>query len=109
MTVREKLKKGLPVTGSWIQTGNTVAAEILAGKGFDFMVVDMEHTDSNEKEFCDIARAVKAASASCEPMARLRENDTLAIRRVLDCGAKGVIIPLVNNAESAKKAVAAAK
>lgn len=109
MTVWEKLKKGLPVTGSWIQTGNTVAAEILAGEGFDFMVVDMEHTDSNEKEFCDIARAVKAASASCEPMARLRENDTLAIRRVLDCGAKGVIIPLVNNAESAKKAVAAAK
>lgn len=83
MTVREKLKKGLPVTGSWIQTGNTVAAEILAGTGFDFMVVDMEHTDSNEKEFCDIARAVKAASASCEPMARLRENDTLAIRACL--------------------------
>ena len=46
MTVREKLKKGLPVTGSWIQTGNTVAAEILAGKGFDFMVVDMEQVES---------------------------------------------------------------
>ncbi len=109
MTVRERIKKGFPVTGSWIQTGNTVAAEILAGQGFDFMVVDMEHTDSGEKEFCDIARAVSAASARCEPMARLRENDTLAIRRVLDCGAKGVIIPLVNDAEGAKKAVAAAK
>ena len=103
MTVRERIKKGFPVTGSWIQTGNTVAAEILAGQGFDFMVVDMEHTDRGEKEFCDIARAVSAASARCEPMARLRENDTLAIRRVLDCGAKGVIIPLVNDAEGAKK------
>ena len=54
MTVRERIKKGFPVTGSWIQTGNTVAAEILAGQGFDFMVVDMEHTDSGEKEFCDM-------------------------------------------------------
>lgn len=106
MTIREKLKNGIPVIGSWLQTGNTVAAEIMAEAGFDFIAADMEHTDSNEKEFADFARAI---SGNAIPMARVRENDTIAIRRLLDCGAGGIIVPLVNNADEAKKAVMAAK
>ena len=106
MTIRQKLAQGVPVIGSWLQTGNPVAAEILADAGFDFIAMDMEHTDSNEKEFTEFARAVQGKTA---PMARVRENDTIAIRRLMDCGAQGMIVPLVNTQEEAKQAVAAVK
>ena len=106
MTIREKLEQGRTVIGSWLQTGNPVAAEILADAGFDFLAMDMEHTDSNEGEFTNFARAVQGKTV---PMARVRENNTIAIRRLMDCGAQGIIVPLVNNRIDAEMAVAAVK
>ena len=114
MTLREKLKAGQPVLGSWVQSGSEVASEILAGVGFDFLALDMEHTESDAQGFYRFARAVGAANAGengvkTVPLARVRENDTLVIRRVMDGGAEGVIIPLVSNAAEAERAVAAVK
>jgi 2-keto-3-deoxy-L-rhamnonate aldolase RhmA len=57
--------------------------------------------------FSQIARGMYGRGP--EPMARVRENDTLAIRQVLDAGARGVIVPLINSAAEAKRAVASAK
>lgn len=93
--------------GTWIQIGHPAIAEILANAGFEWIAVDCEHTDIDVKGFSEIARGMYARGAV--PMVRVRENDTLAIRQVLDLGAQGIIVPLVNSAEEAKKAVQAAK
>lgn len=92
--------------GTWIQTGSPVVAEILGNVGFDWIAADMEHTDLDESAFSQLIRALPP---ECMPFARVRYNDTIAIRRVLDCGAKGIIVPLVNSREEAMKAVQAAK
>lgn len=105
--MRKKLLSEKVCLGSWIQTANEVCAEIIASKGFDWIAVDMEHTETDIHDFTKIMRAV--SKYDVYPMARVQSNETMAIRRCLDCGAKGVIIPLVNNAEDARRAVAAAK
>lgn len=106
-SLRKKLLKGEVCLGSWIQIGHPAVAEVLAGIGFDWVAADMEHTDIGIQEFTAVARGLYGRGAV--PMARVRENDTLAIRQVLDAGAGGVIVPLVNSAAEAEKAVRAAK
>lgn len=105
--MRQKLLNGVPLYGSWIQTGSPSAAEILANAGFRWLAVDMEHTETSLKEFTEIARTIEKYGTF--PMVRASQNDTVEIRKYLDCGAKGVIVPMVNSAEEAKKAVAACK
>ena len=106
--VRKALLERTPTFGSWIQIGPYPAlAEILANAGYDWLGVDCEHSDIDIEGFTALARGMYGRGAL--PLARVWENDTLAIRQVLDAGAQGVIVPLVNSAEEAKKAVAAAK
>lgn len=105
--VRKALLNRELTVGSWIQTGSPAAAEIIANAGYDWIGVDCEHSDIHINEFAQVLRGMHGRGAV--PLARVRENDTLAIRQVLDMGAGGVIVPLVNNAEQARAAVAAAK
>lgn len=105
--VRKALLERKVTIGTWIQIGHPSVAELLANVGYEWIVADCEHTEIDVDIFTGLARGMKGSRAV--PMARVRENDTLAIRQVLDAGAKGVIVPLVNSAEEAKRAVAAAK
>jgi 2-keto-3-deoxy-L-rhamnonate aldolase RhmA len=105
--VRQAMLEGRLTLGTWIQIGHPAVAEILANAGFDWIAADMEHTDIDVAAFASLARGMHGRGAV--PMARVRENDTLAIRQALDMGAQGVIVPLVHNAEDAGRAVAAAK
>lgn len=105
--VKKALLEGKVTFGTWIQLGHPGIAEVLANAGFDWIAVDCEHTDIGVQEFANIVRGMYGRGPV--PLVRVRENDTLAIRQMLDIGAQGVIVPLVNTAEEAKKAVAAAK
>jgi 2-keto-3-deoxy-L-rhamnonate aldolase RhmA len=105
--VKAKLRQGKVSVGSWIQIGHPAIAEILSRSGFDWIAADMEHTDISIKEFTDIARGMYGRGSI--PLARVRENSTMAIRQVLDAGAWGVIVPLVNSAEEAERAVGSVK
>ena len=105
--LKEALLEKRVTLGSWIQLGHPGIAEILANVGFEWIVVDCEHTDIDVAEFTSIARAMHGRGAV--PLVRVRENDTLTIRQMLDVGAEGVIVPLVNNAEEARNAVKAVK
>ncbi len=96
-----------PTLGTWIQIGHPAVAEVLAGVGFDWIAADMEHTDIDNATFAALARGLHGRGVA--PLARVRENDTLAIRQVLDLGAQGVIVPLVHTAADAERAVQAAK
>lgn len=104
--IKKKFLSKQLVIGTWLQTGSATVAEIMAQCGFDFIAADMEHTDISDEIFFHFARAIDGKSA---PFARVKSNDVMAIRRVLDGGANGVIVPLVNNAKQAEFAVASAK
>ena len=93
--------------GTWIQLGHPGIAEIFANAGFDWIAADCEHTDIGIEGFTALARGAHGRGPAM--MARVRENDTMAIRQVLDAGAAGVIVPLVNSADEAEKAVQSAK
>ena len=105
--VRLALLERRVTLGTWIQIGHPAVAEVLATAGFDWIAADMEHTDIDTAGFAALARAMHGRQAM--PLARVRENDTLAIRQVLDLGAQGVIVPLIHTAEDADRAVRAAK
>lgn len=111
MHIHNPVKKALlerQVTlGTWMQFGHPGIAEILANTGFDWIAADCEHTDIGIEGFAAVARSMYGRGPV--PLVRVRENDTLAIRQVLDIGAQGVIVPLVNTAEDAQKAVDAVK
>lgn len=92
--------------GSWCQLGHPASAEILAAAGFDFVTLDLEHGEAQEADIGNFCRALQAYS--CQALIRVRENQPLAIRRALDLGASGVIVPLIDHAEAAAAAVAAA-
>lgn len=105
--VRRALLACSPTVGTWMQVGHPAVAEVLSGVGFDWIAADCEHTDMGPAEFVAMARGMHGRGAV--PLVRVRENDTLAIRQMLDMGAQGVIVPLVNTAEEARRAVSAAK
>lgn len=104
--LRESLRARRPSFGTWVQTPHPVVAEVLAGCGFDWLAVDGEHTEIDVAGFAALARGCTGAAS---PLARVRQNDTLAIRQMLDAGAEGVIVPLVHDADQARRAVAAAR
>ena len=93
--------------GTWIQIGHPAISEVLANSGYEWIAVDCEHTDIGLETFSNLARGLNGRGPV--PLARVRENDVLAIRQALDAGARGVIVPLVNTAKEAEKAVKASK
>ena len=104
---KDKLRRGQPVLGGWTLTGNPAVAEIMAGEGFDFLGVDMEHTPINTETFYHLALAVKGTG--CELLARLPACDPVLAKQVLDLGAAGIIVPSVNTPAEAAQSVAMAK
>jgi len=104
MNLKETLRTKQLTIGSWIQIGHPVIAEILSNY-YDWLAVDLEHTDISLAQTTNLFRAM----GNAVPLVRVRENDTLAIRQVLDMGAQGVIVPLVNTREKAIQALQAAK
>jgi 2-keto-3-deoxy-L-rhamnonate aldolase RhmA len=105
--VKAKLEEGEPAFGSWIMIGNLAVAEILAEVGFDWIAVDMEHTAIDYRTLQELLCGIERCGA--EGFVRIEDNNPVAVKRVLDCGARGIIVPQVNSREEAVRAVAAAK
>lgn len=105
MTLKEKLKKKKVTIGSWITIGHGSVAEIMAKAGFDWLTVDMEHSPITSDQCQDLIRIIDLCGIS--PLVRVGANDPLLIKQAMDSGAHGVIVPMVNTKEDAKKAVRA--
>lgn len=101
-----KLDLSRPAIGSWCQIGHPANAEILAQTGFAWVAADCEHGEFTDGDLGNFCRAVR--QFPCTPLVRVQENAVLPIRRALDLGAAGVIVPLVNSAAEAARAVASA-
>lgn len=97
-----------PQFGAWITLNSTVAAEQVARLGFDFVVVDGQHGLLGYTELRDSLIALTAGGCPL-PIARVSSNDPGEIGRVLDAGARGVIVPMVNTADEAAALATAAR
>lgn len=95
-------------TGYWIVTDNAVGTERIAGVGYDYVCIDAQH---GLLGYDGVLRGIQAidAGGSAVPMVRVEANDPTYIGKALDAGAWAVIVPLINSAEDAMQAVAAAK
>lgn len=98
--------KGLAV-GSWITLGHPAIAEIMINAGFDWLAIDLEHSVITIREAEELIRVIDLSGAV--PLVRLTSNSGDLIKRVMDAGAHGVIVPMVNTQEEAERAVAAVK
>jgi len=107
--VKEKVLKGKPVFGAWITIGHPDVAEIMARMGFDFLLIDMEHSPIDYGTLQHLMQAISSASKSCVPMVRVPSADPIAIKRVLDIGVYGIVVPHVNTREDAVTVVKAAR
>src|SRR5688572_8907038 len=104
--VKEKLKRGEASFGTWLSLGDLYATRVLARMGFDWLTLDIEHSAIDWSQATTIFGAI--ADAGCVPLARVPEGAHHYIKRVLDAGAWGIVVPMVDTVEQAKIAVAAA-
>jgi 4-hydroxy-2-oxoheptanedioate aldolase len=105
--LKRALAEGRKQVGFWLSAMSPVATEISAGAGFDWVLIDMEHTGN---EVGDVVHALRACTGgTAEPVVRVPWNDAVVIKRVLDQGARSLLIPYVESAEEAREAVAATR
>ena len=102
-----KWRRGEPSVGAWLSVGNVHIAELVANAGFDWVVLDLQH---GLIEYGDLLRMLPAISTTeTTPLVRVSGNNLPEINKVLDAGAMGVIVPLVNTAVQAAAAVSACR
>jgi 2-keto-3-deoxy-L-rhamnonate aldolase RhmA len=89
--------------GSWISLNHPSVAEIMADAGFDWLCIDMEHSVTDYFEMQQLLMAIQGKGIKA--FVRVGENNTRIIKRALDAGADGIIVPSVNCVEDARKAV----
>ena len=105
--VKEKLRRGEPTFGTWLSLCDLYATRVLARMGFDWLTLDLEHSAIDWSTATTIFAAV--ADAGCVPLARVPEGAHHYIKRVLDAGAWGIVVPMVDTVEQAQTAIRAAK
>jgi len=105
--LRNKINSRDLTIGSWITLGHPAIAEIMAKAGFDWLVVDLEHTAIGMEAAADLIRTVDLCGVA--PLVRLTSNHPDQIKRVMDAGAHGIVVPMVNTQEEAERAVAATR
>lgn len=105
--VKRILKEKKKVSAAWLQTGSPITSEILAKAGFDVLMVDMEHGPGDIMTLIGQLHAMSKFDAV--PFVRAPWNDFIAIKRILDAGVSGVLVPYVNTKEEAERAVQACK
>ena len=96
-----------PSIGSWITLGHPAIAEIMAESGFDWLTVDLEHSTITIREAEDLIRIIELKGVI--PLVRLTSNSSEQIKRVMDAGAHGVVVPMVCSGDDARAAVAAVR
>src|SRR5271156_2454030 len=103
--VKQALKAGKPSVGTWLSLGSITAPRFLARCGFAWLTVDMEHSLVDWETATHMFASI--ADAGCTALARVPSNRHDHIKRVLDNGAHGVVVPMVNSRAEAEAAVAA--
>lgn len=106
-SLKEKLKNNELTIGSWIMIGHPISVEVMALAGFEWLVIDMEHTSIDINTAQNLITTIQANGIKA--LVRVSKNEEVIIKKVLDIGADGIIVPMVNSKEDAVKAVEFAK
>ena len=104
---KRKILKGEPALAAWLSMGSPIAAEIVANAGYDAVVLDHEHGPGDLLNAIGLMQAASESGAT--PMMRVPWNDMVYIKRALDIGVMGIIVPYIQNAAEAEAAVAACR
>jgi len=105
--VKELWHEGKATVGTWLALGSPLVAEIIAHMGFDWVLIDTEHGTIGIETTQSIIQAMSATATV--PIVRVAWNDPALIKRALDAGAYGLLIPMVNTREEATRAVQASR
>jgi 4-hydroxy-2-oxoheptanedioate aldolase len=100
---KRALRAGKPQIGLWSSLSSNYTVEVIAGTGFDWILLDTEHSPNDLESLLTQLQA--AAPYPTHPVVRVPWNDMVTIKRVLDIGAQSILIPYVSNAEEARAAV----
>jgi 4-hydroxy-2-oxoheptanedioate aldolase len=101
------LREGKQQIGLWSGLCSNIASEIISGSGFDWIVIDIEHAPNEVPGLLSQLQAMQKGTA--EPVVRCTWNDAVLIKRILDVGGRSLLVPFVQNAEEARRAVAATR
>jgi 2-keto-3-deoxy-L-rhamnonate aldolase RhmA len=104
---KDKFNRNEAVIGTWINLSGPPIIEIIGRSGFDFLLIDGEHSPFNETDLRDALIACDNTPA--ETLVRVRANEEARIKLALDLGADAILVPMVNSVEAARRAVQAAK
>jgi len=94
MSLKQKIRNNELTIGTWLSIGNEIIAEIASSVEFDWIAIDIEHSPIDFTKLQNLIRIIELND--CVPLVRVAENNPTHIKRVLDCGAKGLIMPMVN-------------
>ncbi|WP_293006552.1 aldolase/citrate lyase family protein [Nitrosomonas sp.] len=103
MSLKAKLNRSELTIGSWVTLGHPSIAEIMAAAGFDWLVLDMEHSVLELSEVQSLIQVLDGKQ--CPAIVRLTSNHPDQIKRVMDAGATGIMVPMIKCAADAKAAV----
>jgi 2-dehydro-3-deoxyglucarate aldolase/4-hydroxy-2-oxoheptanedioate aldolase len=105
--VKRTLSEGKKTAGAWLQIASPITAEIMSEAGFDWLMIDMEHGPVDILGLIAQLQAMKGSGTAA--LVRAPWNDFVTIKRILDTGVDGLLIPYVNTGEEAESAVRACR
>jgi 2-dehydro-3-deoxyglucarate aldolase len=106
-TFRRDLRAGKSLIGCWASLGSNITTEVLGYAGFDWLLIDGEHAPNDYQSFITQLQALKDSPSA--PFVRPQWQDPVVIKRLLDIGFYNFLIPFIESAEQAKRAVAATR
>ena len=101
--LRKKLQNREPVIGTWLTIGHTTVAEILASEAIDYVCIDMEHTTIDYYVAQTLILTIQSLGKAA--LVRVAKNDEVYIKKALDSGADGIIVPMIKTPQEARKAL----
>ena len=102
-SLKKKLRNNELTIGSWLTIPHQSVVEIMASAGFEWLTIDLEHAAIDISQTMNLIALIQAKGMKA--LVRVSKNEEVIIKRVLDAGADGIIVPTVKNMEEAKQAV----
>ena len=103
ISLKQKIRDKHITIGSWVTINHPSIAEIMCNSGFDWLVIDAEHSSFDNEDIKNMMVAIQANQT--KGFVRVAKNDEVIIKRVLDLGADGIIVPMINNVVDVKNAI----
>ena len=104
-SLKQQLRSGRPAIGCWIELMSPLVTEVVAQAGYDCVVIDLEHGPGSIRDAVQIMQALQGRG--CAPLIRVPDSGEAGLKKALDAGAEGCMVPSVNNLDQAREIVAA--